>query len=198
MIEMGDLEKELEEIKEYLVPVGKEKLEEKLQDKFSDLKKKARCFYIKSKVGRYYDCEPHGRGIDDRVFSPPAGSRPASFKLQKLGFEDYGEFLHMNKEERQDKIRKIVRSWVIHSGAEGLKRRIDGFETDLPDDDFLKIAREYKKKIEILEELESGIIGLTEYWGHDEDYERLSDERKREVDEKVEELIDRWVEKYGR
>ncbi len=122
-------------------------------------------------------------------------------ELEKIGFSDYPEFLGIDEEERDEKIKDLVRDWVIYvdwDKYKELRERISSIDIKLSSyDSVLELGRDYKNKMKRLEKIEDELKEIHRDWEEKvgESYEEMSEEEKEETDEIVKGLLEKWDRK---
>lgn len=180
---------ELEEMQDYMAIVSKDIFEEKLVEKLHGLKKRLPDTNIRKNVRKVYD-----RKIPVDF---PYGRKVAEHHLKKVGFLRYEEYAQYDQETRNRVVEKYVRKWITLNGFDKLANKLSTFDTELESEDFIKMGREFSKKMKEMESIEKVLTNVEEKWVTDEVYEAMSDEGKEKVDKEVESTIERWIEGRG-
>ena len=176
---------DIEEMKEYMSIVGKDKFEEKLEERSERLRERIPDTNIRKNVMKVYD-----RKIP---VDYPYGTKVAEHHLKKVGFLSYEEYAQYDQETRNRVVENYVRKWIMIGGYKEISDKLSNFEAELDSEDFMEMGRKFSEKMEELEMIEKELDDVEERWLTDELYEGMSEDEREEVDRKAKRKIAKWV-----
>ncbi len=180
---------------EFLYEIFSEEIEKKLKEKHGEVKRSLKRLDIKESVEEFYDCDAEPRSINGKHIGAPAGYRGLDRRVKKVGFSDYSKLLSFEGEERNERIEEFVKLWVVYVGEEKLeelKERCESIEL-VENNNFFEAWEANKDELKALKD-EVFRIKKKLFERDRSGYEELSEKEREEVDERAEELIEKWSE----